>query len=31
MTHILVAETLMGQDDFCMKYLQANRAGILVA
>ena len=31
MTHILVAETLMGKDDFCMKYLKANRAGILVA
>jgi 5-methyltetrahydrofolate--homocysteine methyltransferase len=30
MTNILVAETLMGRDDFCMKYLKANRAGLLV-
>jgi 5-methyltetrahydrofolate--homocysteine methyltransferase len=30
MTHILVAETLMGQDDFCLQYLKANRAGTLV-
>jgi len=30
MTDILVAETLMGRDDFCMKYLKANRAGLLV-
>jgi 5-methyltetrahydrofolate--homocysteine methyltransferase len=30
MTSILVAETLVGRDDFCMKYLKANRAGILV-
>ena len=29
MTNILVAETLMGRDDFCMKYLKANRAGLL--
>jgi len=31
MTKIIVAETLMGKDDFCMKYLKANRAGILVS
>jgi len=30
MTHIIVTETLMGKDDFCMKYLKASRAGILV-
>lgn len=30
MTNILVAETLVGRDDFCMKYLKANRAGILI-
>ena len=30
MTHILVAETLTGRDDYCMKYLAANRAGTLV-
>jgi len=30
MTHILVAETLMGKDEFCLKYLKANRAGTLV-
>ncbi len=30
MTHILVAETLAGRDDYCMKYLKANRAGTLV-
>jgi len=29
MTHILVAETLAGRDDYCMKYLKANRAGKL--
>jgi 5-methyltetrahydrofolate--homocysteine methyltransferase len=29
MTNILVAETLMGQDDFCLQYLKANRAGTL--
>jgi 5-methyltetrahydrofolate--homocysteine methyltransferase len=29
MTHILVAETLVGKDDFCMKYLKANRQGRL--
>jgi len=29
MTNILVAETLAGKDDFCMKYLKANRAGLL--
>jgi cobalamin-dependent methionine synthase I len=31
MTHIIVAETLVGKDEFCLKYLKANRAGILVA
>jgi len=31
MSNILVAETLVGRDDYCMKYLKANRAGILVA
>jgi cobalamin-dependent methionine synthase I len=30
MTNILAAETLTGQDDYCMKYLKANRAGTLV-
>jgi len=30
MTHIRVAETLVGRDEFCMKYLRAHRAGILV-
>ena len=30
MSNILVAETLAGRDDYCMKYLKANRAGILV-
>jgi 5-methyltetrahydrofolate--homocysteine methyltransferase len=30
MTNILVAETLMGQDDFCWQYLKANRTGTLV-
>lgn len=30
MTNILVAETLTGRDDYCMKYLGANRAGTLV-
>ena len=30
MTNILVAETLAGRDDYCMKYLKANRAGTLV-
>jgi len=30
MTHVLVTETLIGKDDFCMKFLKANRAGILV-
>jgi len=29
MTNIMVAETLLGRDDFCMKYLKANRAGKL--
>jgi hypothetical protein len=29
MTNILVAETLTGRDDYCMKYLKANRAGTL--
>ena len=27
---ILVAETLAGRDDYCMKYLKANRAGTLI-
>jgi 5-methyltetrahydrofolate--homocysteine methyltransferase len=31
MTNIIVAETLAGKDEFCLKYLKANRAGILVA
>jgi cobalamin-dependent methionine synthase I len=30
MTNIVVAETLKGKDDYCMKYLRANRAGTLV-
>jgi 5-methyltetrahydrofolate--homocysteine methyltransferase len=30
MTHILVAETLAGRDDYCMKYLKSNRGGTLV-
>jgi len=30
MTNIVVAETLTGKDDYCMKYLKANRAGTLV-
>jgi len=30
MTNIVVAETLAGKDDYCMKYLKANRAGSLV-
>lgn len=30
MTNLLVAETLAGRDDYCMKYLKASRAGILV-
>jgi cobalamin-dependent methionine synthase I len=30
MTSLLVAETLAGRDDYCMKYLKASRAGILV-
>jgi 5-methyltetrahydrofolate corrinoid/iron sulfur protein methyltransferase len=29
MTHILVAETLVGRDEYCLKYLKANRAGTL--
>ena len=29
-TNLLVAETLMGRDDFCLKYLKASRAGTLV-
>jgi len=31
MTNIIVAETLVGKDEFCLKYLKANRAGILVS
>jgi len=31
MTNIMVAETLTGKDDYCMKYLKANRAGDLVS
>lgn len=31
MTHIIVAETLVGKDEFCLRYLKANRAGNLVA
>ena len=30
MNNILVAETLAGRDDYCMKYLKAIRAGTLV-
>jgi 5-methyltetrahydrofolate--homocysteine methyltransferase len=30
MTNIIVAETLTGKDDYCMRYLKANRAGTLV-
>jgi len=30
MTNILLAETLVGRDDYCMKYLKATRAGTLV-
>jgi 5-methyltetrahydrofolate--homocysteine methyltransferase len=30
MTNIVVAETLTGKDEYCMKYLKANRAGTLV-
>lgn len=30
MTNILVAETLLGKDDYCLKYLRANRAGTLI-
>ena len=30
MTNILVAETLVGRDEYCMKYLKTNRAGTLV-
>jgi 5-methyltetrahydrofolate--homocysteine methyltransferase len=30
MSNILVAETLVGRDDYCVKYLKANRAGTLV-
>jgi cobalamin-dependent methionine synthase I len=29
MTNILVAETLAGRDEYCMKYLKASRAGTL--
>ncbi len=31
MANIVVAETLIGKDDYCMRYLKANRAGTLVA
>jgi 5-methyltetrahydrofolate--homocysteine methyltransferase len=31
MTNILVAESLVGRDEYCMKYLKANRAGTLVS
>jgi 5-methyltetrahydrofolate--homocysteine methyltransferase len=31
MTNIIAAETLVGKDEFCLKYLKANRAGNLVA
>jgi len=31
MTNIIVAETLVGKDEFCLRYLKANRAGNLVA
>lgn len=30
MTNILVAETLLGKDEYCLKYLRANRTGTLV-
>lgn len=30
MTNILVAETLAGKDNFCLKYLKASRAGTLM-
>jgi 5-methyltetrahydrofolate--homocysteine methyltransferase len=30
MSNILVAETLVGRDDYCVRYLKANRAGTLV-
>lgn len=30
MTSIIVAETLMGKDEYCMKYLKASRTGIMV-
>jgi len=30
MTNILLAETLVGRDDYCTKYLKATRAGTLV-
>jgi 5-methyltetrahydrofolate--homocysteine methyltransferase len=30
MTNIVLAETLTGKDEYCMKYLKANRAGTLV-
>jgi cobalamin-dependent methionine synthase I len=30
MTNILVTETLVGKDNFCLKYLKASRAGTLV-
>jgi 5-methyltetrahydrofolate--homocysteine methyltransferase len=29
MTNILVAETLVGKDNFCLRYLKASRAGRL--
>ena len=29
MAQIMAAEALLGQDEFCMKYLQAHRAGRL--
>jgi 5-methyltetrahydrofolate--homocysteine methyltransferase len=31
MTNIVAAETLVGRDPHCMRYLKANRAGTLVA
>jgi len=31
MTNILVAESLVGRDEYCMKYLKANRAATLVS
>lgn len=30
MSNLLVTETLVGRDDYCVKYLKANRAGTLV-